>query len=295
MTFWDTVSLALRTVIASVFITYGISKLRDVYVFAATLQQYKLLPNGLLFLTARFLPIAEIGLGVLLLFNLVPTVIVTGVALLLLVFSSALVRLGSIKDASVKGCGCGGSTTTSTTSIRFALGRNVILLMMAVGVFVISSNREANYSLTFLAIELFVLLGILVYSFFLSDNWLPRVSLRLKDWRSKTLNAYQVEQITNSRSRRNFLKVTTLSVVGVLAFLSLRDAPTVEASGEGCGCARSGTYFSTNPDCSCCHPNYPATCIGSANRWEIWKCEDGTQCDAVPAGQGPYLCYCAQP
>jgi uncharacterized membrane protein YphA (DoxX/SURF4 family) len=90
MSVFDWLFLALRSVVATVFITYGIRKLQDVVSFTATIRRYKFMPPKASFILARVIPPVEILLGALLLLNIFPLAAALALTALLAVFSGAL-------------------------------------------------------------------------------------------------------------------------------------------------------------------------------------------------------------
>jgi uncharacterized membrane protein YphA (DoxX/SURF4 family) len=106
MSILDLISFILRTIVACVFIIYGIRKSQNVYAFMVKIEPYRLLSPKLNFYVAKSLPVLEVSLGVVLLFNIMSTIVVFTIGLLLIIFNIALIRLMFLTKTQVKDCGC---------------------------------------------------------------------------------------------------------------------------------------------------------------------------------------------
>jgi len=123
------VTRAFASMLAIILLVGGWQKLRDIEIFAAAMENYRLLPSSLVRPVSRVLPTAEIVAGVALLF---PDSCALGAslaaAILLVVTAAVAINLArGIRDID---CGCGGS---SNQTISWALvARNLVLVMLTI-------------------------------------------------------------------------------------------------------------------------------------------------------------------
>jgi hypothetical protein len=133
------VTRAVGATLSIVLLFGALQKLRDPVVFAGAVENYRLLPDTLLPLAARGLPLLELAAGVLLLFP-ETCLLGGGMALLLLVIVTSAVAINLLRGNAGIDCGCGG---LSSQPLSWALvGRNV-LLMLLVGIAVQESSGRA--------------------------------------------------------------------------------------------------------------------------------------------------------
>lgn len=121
------VTRAVGAMLSIVLLSGALQKLRDPVVFAAAVDNYRLLPEALVSVTARALPVVELAAGGLLLF---PETCLWGgaLALLLLVVVSTAVAINLGRGHTAIDCGCGG---LSSQPLSWALvGRNAILIAL---------------------------------------------------------------------------------------------------------------------------------------------------------------------
>lgn len=121
------VTRAIGATLSIVLLSGALQKLRDPVVFAAAVENYRLLPEALVPVTARALPVVELAAGGLLLF---PETCLWGgaLALLLLVVVSTAVAINLGRGHTAIDCGCGG---LSSQPLSWALvGRNAILIAL---------------------------------------------------------------------------------------------------------------------------------------------------------------------
>lgn len=121
------VTRAVGATLSIVLLSGALQKLRDPVVFAAAVDNYRLLPEALVPVTARALPVVELAAGGLLLF---PETCLWGgaLALLLLVVVSTAVAINLGRGHTAIDCGCGG---LSSQPLSWALvGRNAILIAL---------------------------------------------------------------------------------------------------------------------------------------------------------------------
>lgn len=116
-----------RTVLAVVFLVGGWQKFRDPQVFAAALENYRLLPPRLVPAVATVLPLLEISCGVMLLFP--PCTPLSSVLSMLLVGAvTAAVAINLLIGRADIDCGCGG---ISSQPLSWALvARNGAMMVM---------------------------------------------------------------------------------------------------------------------------------------------------------------------
>lgn len=120
-----------RLLLGGIFVWAGVVKVLDVPAFASQVAAYQLLPYAWNYVVAATLPYVELAAGVLLLANLrirpaaLLTILLNGVFIVVLL--SVLAR-GLDVD-----CGCFGPDA-GTTPLQ-ALGRDLLLLAMAVAVY----------------------------------------------------------------------------------------------------------------------------------------------------------------
>jgi uncharacterized membrane protein YphA (DoxX/SURF4 family) len=99
--------LALRFVLALVFIRAGVVKLSGLADFRAAVRNYQILPARLTGAAALGVPAAEVGAGTLLLLGVYPGITAACLAVLLAVFSVAIAV--NLARGRVFDCGCGGT------------------------------------------------------------------------------------------------------------------------------------------------------------------------------------------
>jgi uncharacterized membrane protein YphA (DoxX/SURF4 family) len=117
--------LAVRGILAFLFITGGGLKLTDPKAFAAMLSHYDLIPEMLLPVVAIGLPALEVSSGVALLFNVRGSLtVITG----LLILFIAVLGYGILNDLNVD-CGCfGPEEIAGQQSLRQAFIRDLLLI-----------------------------------------------------------------------------------------------------------------------------------------------------------------------
>ena len=113
--------------VGALLLTGALAKLRDMALFRATLDNYRLLHEAALGAAAVALPLAELAAGALLL----PTAsraAGTGLALLLLVLVTGAVAWRLARGGGAIDCGCGGSTEVPLS--RGLIARNAVLMLL---------------------------------------------------------------------------------------------------------------------------------------------------------------------
>jgi putative oxidoreductase len=121
------VALALRIVLAGLFILAGVLKLLDPAAFAVEINRYQMIPWWSCALLALFLPWLEICMGIALLTRWFSRGALAWVITLLIVFSLALLS-AMLRGLSID-CGCFGRVW-QTTGTFWPLLRNLVLLGM---------------------------------------------------------------------------------------------------------------------------------------------------------------------
>jgi putative oxidoreductase len=123
------VALALRIVLAGLFVLAGVLKVLDPAAFAVEIDHYQLIPWWSCALLALFLPWLEICMGIALLTRWFSRGALAWVTALLVVFSLAL-SSAMLRGLSID-CGCFGRVWHSTGTF-WPLVRNLVLLGMTV-------------------------------------------------------------------------------------------------------------------------------------------------------------------
>jgi len=121
------VTRAVGAMLSIVLLAGAWQKFRDPEVFAGAVENYRLLPEALLPLAARGLPVLELAAGLLLLFP--ETAFLGGVlALLLLTTVTAAVAINLARGNANIDCGCGGlSSQPLSWSV---VARNAVLMAL---------------------------------------------------------------------------------------------------------------------------------------------------------------------
>lgn len=122
------VTRAIAASLSLVLLAGAWQKLRDPLLFAGALENYRLLPGGLVSMVAYLLPLLEGAAGLLLLF---PETAAFGgfLTVFLLVTVTAAVLINLLRGRTSIDCGCGG---LSSQPLSWALvARNAVLLLLA--------------------------------------------------------------------------------------------------------------------------------------------------------------------
>lgn len=123
---------ALSAVLSVIFLTGAWQKLRDLALFQANIDNYRLLPDGLAWPAAILLPLWELAAGALLLFDPTRTVgAVLAIGLLAIVTTAVAINL--LRGRTEIDCGCGslgGHVGDQTLSWGLA-ARNALLAFAA--------------------------------------------------------------------------------------------------------------------------------------------------------------------
>jgi hypothetical protein len=123
---------ALSAVLSVIFLTGAWQKLRDLALFQANVENYRLLPDGLAWPAAILLPVWELAAGVLVLFDATRTAgAILAIGLLLVVTAAVVINL--LRGRTEIDCGCGslgGHVGDQTLSWGLAM-RNALLAVAA--------------------------------------------------------------------------------------------------------------------------------------------------------------------
>ena len=122
------VQLAARLAVAALFAMAAAHKLRDAAQFRAQLAAYRLLPERLLGIAARTMPVAELAIAVALLVPAVAAPAAAAAAGLLSLYSAAI-AINLRRGRSSIDCGCGGGGTPLSQAL---VQRNAALLVVVV-------------------------------------------------------------------------------------------------------------------------------------------------------------------
>jgi uncharacterized membrane protein YphA (DoxX/SURF4 family) len=119
----------LRILFGGVFILSALMKLIDINSFSVALGKFKLLDPSLIIFFTYTIPIAEVLIGTILLFN-IKTGLFSQLATLILSFFTAIV-IAKIFEGEEINCGCFGSLTKDTIDYTTVI-RNIILIIVGI-------------------------------------------------------------------------------------------------------------------------------------------------------------------
>jgi uncharacterized membrane protein YphA (DoxX/SURF4 family) len=281
--------LILHFILAIIFIDYGCVKLLNTSSFASTIRSYQIIPQDASLIIARTLPPFEIGLGVLLLFNIATTIIAVVLTTLLLSFNIILIKVW--RNHNISECGCGGSKPTSPYK---ALVRNTILILIA-SITIISSSLTKLYTSWFLTIiEIAILVGIVFYVSSSQSNWANKFTHQL---RHHSIPRFIDTTNTTSKklsSRRSFIRGVSIITLGMLAVAGFGTGNTALAR---CNCNYSSVCDVVRyVNCGCCNTGQcnGSSCLGFYQQWKVYCCYDGSgQCDVSFEGTFTITCLCS--
>ncbi len=168
------ISATLRIVLAAVFLIAAIHKLSDFRGFRATLEEYRLLPNGLILPAAAAFPLIEIGAAVALLTPAAARP--AGVASFVLLCAYTLaIGINLARGRRDIDCGCSGPAMKQSLS-EWLLLRNGILLGVAL-LCLAPAGARALIWIDFVTIAFSALTFLLLYT---AANFLIANGPRLK-------------------------------------------------------------------------------------------------------------------
>jgi putative oxidoreductase len=134
------VYLIARGILGGVFVYAGILKMQSPIEFADNIAAYQLLPANTIDALALGLPFFEIICGLLVLGGVRIKIGTLGISAMLLVFMGAI--LTALKKGLSIDCGCFGGHSWIESNLWAALGRNVILLLLAMYIYWQSLLRD---------------------------------------------------------------------------------------------------------------------------------------------------------
>ena len=143
----DSSVLAVVLALAALFIYAGAGKLSDRLEFADTIAAFAILPEVLVNLLALALPMFELGCGLLLLVPGTRRIGALAVALISVVFFSAL--LSALLRGLVLDCGCFGSGAPSRPRMWLELGLDAVVFSGALFVYYRRLRSDGNACLAF--------------------------------------------------------------------------------------------------------------------------------------------------
>lgn len=138
MPMFPEVVVTVRTLVALVFLTASLGKVRHWLIFQGVLANYRLLPGALIRPIADLLPPLEALLGILLLLGLAAPWPEAGAAVLLLIFATAM-GVNLLRGRRDIDCGCFQSALKQTLSVTLVL-RNVVLALL-LGIAVLPGDK----------------------------------------------------------------------------------------------------------------------------------------------------------
>jgi putative oxidoreductase len=136
---WDYLLLAVSFAVGAVFIYAGVDKIRDPLKFADSIAAFAILPAAFTNLLALSLPPFEVACGLLLLWPPTRRIGALAVAVISLMFFTAL--LSALLRGLTLDCGCFGIGAPSRPRMWLELGLNVLLFASAATVYLRSIIR----------------------------------------------------------------------------------------------------------------------------------------------------------
>jgi uncharacterized membrane protein YphA (DoxX/SURF4 family) len=244
------VTLCLRILVATVFITYAVGKLQGISTFAAIIRRHQILPDSMSTIIASVLPALEMVLGLLFLFNVFPIPVGILLGILLIIFSGILLRAKLSPRITEKDCGCSKPDGQHNT-IEVALLRNALLLF-SVGVVVVVTSLAKESSLpSFSFIEEVMLTCIIVWEIFTSTKlswYVSSVILPILQTRANRDKTTHTSSLTIRNSgRRSFVGWGIKLGIGVLVGILSSRVLDVFAYCANCLCGPSG--IGSSPEC----------------------------------------------
>jgi putative oxidoreductase len=138
----DYTAVALSLGLAAVFLYAGFDKIRDPLQFADSIAAFAILPAAFISPLALSLPPFEVACGLLLLWPSTRRVGALAVALISVVFFTAL--LSALLRGLTLDCGCFGVGAPSRSRMWLELGLNVVLFGASVFIFLSSLAQSAS-------------------------------------------------------------------------------------------------------------------------------------------------------
>jgi hypothetical protein len=138
--------LIARGILGGVFVYAGILKMRSPIEFADNIAAYQFLPANTINALALGLPFFEIICGLLVLGGVCIKIGTLGISTMLLVFMGAI--LTALKRGLSIDCGCFGGHSWIESNLWVALGRDVILLLLAMYIYWQSLLKDEQNEVT---------------------------------------------------------------------------------------------------------------------------------------------------
>lgn len=126
----EVAALGSRYLLAFILLAAAIPKLVDARGFQSALENYRLLPQSLVGVVARWIPRIELTCALMLLVGLAVPAVAALAATLLLLFAAAM-AVNLVRGRSID-CGCGASTARRPIRWRLVAG-DLVLSLVAVG------------------------------------------------------------------------------------------------------------------------------------------------------------------
>ncbi len=234
--------LLLQSIVAIVFVYYGVTKLfMPRGIFEEAIRAYRLFPQPIPRYLAQSLPYLEILLGTLLLLHVAPFIILVSSLFLLGSFQvavgSALVRKLHI------GCGCGGQQENAYATLKQAFLRNWLLIALQIVALVIQSRIALQTLPRILSLILpFIILGATLLAAVASGIFSQR----------RVVTGGMVPQVASPSNLMNRRNIVSTSVKVAVSLFSLPLLSQI-ASGTAFACipTDSGYCIPAGCDCNC--------------------------------------------
>jgi len=166
------IATIIRFALGWLFLAAAAHKLRDMVDFRSVLTTYRILPEGLVATAAWLVVVAELCIGVGMLWQFAPAFL--GGAALLLLYAGVM-AINLMRGRRFIDCGCGGAT--QPLSIGLVL-RNVVLAIAAITALVPSPTRPLEW-LDIVSMAAGVLVLGALYA---ATNQLLAARARLEEW-----------------------------------------------------------------------------------------------------------------
>jgi Methylamine utilisation protein MauE len=127
------VAIAIRTLVALVFLTASLGKMRHWVIFQGVIANYRLLPDALVAPIADLLPPIEALVGILLLLGLATPWPEASAVVLLLIFAAGM-GINLLRGRRDIDCGCFQSALKQTLSWTLVVRNAVLVLLLGIAV-----------------------------------------------------------------------------------------------------------------------------------------------------------------
>jgi hypothetical protein len=280
----------LRTFVAAVLIVYSCSKLQNLSHFAEVIRSHRLIPDSLSNPVALVLSLFELMLGLLFLFNVFPLLIGITISVLLLLFSSVLLRARIKAHLNIQNCGCSGVNNRGLT-IEKALFRNCLLVGAVWTVIILGGMSRFISPILLFLIETALFMCILAGIHIIRNRSLPFILNR------HSIGSRSCDGSTSAATgikRRAFIKwgiatfigISTLWNIPLQAFAYQRgNCP----SGVACACDSAGMPGSdcwTHYDCN----GHEGEVVPVYTTCETYCCDRSAGCASRTYQSGEHDC-----